>query len=164
MTPELVIHPLDPVYDGNSCILILGTMPSPRSRLEGFYYGHPQNRFWPVLAGLFGETVPEGKPEREAFLLRHGIALWDVLRSCRISGAGDSTIRDPVPNDLGRILDHADIRAIFTNGGKASELYRKYCREATGVDAVALPSTSPANARMSARDLAGAYAVIREYI
>lgn len=140
-------------------------MPSPRSRKEGFYYGHPQNRFWRVLADVFAENLPADNREKEAFLLRHHIALWDVLKSCRIEGADDSSIKDPLANDLNIILDKADIRVIFTTGRKASQLYRKYCLLQIGIENISLPSTSPANCgRLTYEDLVSAYSVIADYL
>lgn len=163
--PERITHTLAPVFDTDSHVLILGTMPSPRSRKEGFYYGHPQNRFWRVMADVFSEDVPSDNQSKAAFLLRHHIALWDVLASCRIEGAGDNSISDPVPNDLSMVLGGADIRYIFTTGRKASQLYRKYCFPLTGIDSAYLPSTSPANcAGFSYSDLVSAYKVIADLI
>ena len=158
--PEFIEHTLAPVYDEQSRILILGTMPSPRSRKDGFYYGHPRNRFWHVLADVFEESVPSDNADKESFLLRHRIALWDVLQSCRIEGADDSSITDPVPNDINRILGNSNIRVVFTTGQKAADLYKKYCFPKTGIAAAGLPSTSPANARLSYDDLVSAYKVI----
>lgn len=161
---ERVIHTFGPVYDGASRVLILGTMPSPKSREYGFYYNHPRNRFWPVMAALFGAELPASNAEKEALVRTHGIALWDVLASCVIAGAEDSSIREPVPNDINRILRAAAIRAIFTTGGKAAELYRCHCQPSTGVPAIALPSTSPANARLRLPDLVQAYRPILDYL
>ena len=158
--PEFIEHTLAPVYDERSRILILGTMPSPRSRKDGFYYGHPRNRFWRVLADVFAEPVPADNREKENFVLRHGIALWDVLQSCRINGADDSSITDPVPNDISHILENSNILVVFTTGQKAADLYKKYCFPKTGIAAVSLPSTSPANARLSYEDIVSAYRVI----
>lgn len=157
---EKVLHTLDPVLDSDSRILILGTMPSPASRAAGFYYGHPRNRFFRVLSDLFGEPLPEGREARVAFLLRHHIALWDVLASCEIDGADDSSIRDPVPNDFSGLLEKTDIQAVFTTGRKAGELYRRYALPVTGIPAYLLPSTSPANARISYEELLAAYKII----
>ena len=144
---QLVTHTIPPVYDRESRVLLLGTMPSPKSREAGFYYGHPQNRMWPVLARVFGEETPMGTEARRAFLLRHHIAMWDVLASCTIHGAEDSSIRDAVPNDVGMLLRLAPIGAIYTTGKKAFSLYRKYLLPETGREAICLPSTSPANCR-----------------
>jgi len=143
--PERISHPLEPVYDARSIILILGSMPSPKSREVGFYYGHPQNRFWPVMAAVTGQPMPFGTEERKAFLLRNKIALWDVLASCQIIGADDNSIRDPIANDIDRILRATNIRSVFTTGRKASDLYRRFCLPVTQVQSIYLPSTSPAN-------------------
>lgn len=144
---EFVVHPLEPVFDKNSRVLVLGTMPSPKSREYGFYYSHPQNRFWRVVSDLYGEPLPRTNEEKTALLLRRRIALWDVLKSCRIDGADDASIRDPVPNEIAGLLAKTNIRAVFTTGTKAAALYRRFCRKQTGLDATALPSTSPANCR-----------------
>lgn len=162
--PETVVHPLAPVWDSRSAVLILGSMPSPRSREEGFYYAHPQNRFWPVMAALFGEELPRGAEERRRFALAHRIALWDVLHSCEITGASDSSIRSPVPNDIRPILEGAPIRAIFTTGGTASRLYRRHIEPVCGRAATALPSTSAANARTGLAALLSAYSVLLPYL
>ena len=118
MEPEVVSHRIAPVFDARSRVLVLGTMPSPASRARGFYYGHPQNRFWKVLGALFDEPEPLGTDARKAFLLAHGIALWDVLASCEIVGASDASISRAVPNDLRLIADAARIEAVFTTGAK----------------------------------------------
>ena len=137
-----------PVYDKNSRALILGTWPSPKSREMGFYYGHPQNRFWPLLAALTGEPVParEDIAAKKQLLLRHGLALWDTLERCTITGASDASIRDAVPNDIAALLANAPIQAVFCNGATAHRLYQKYLEPVSGIPAVKLPSTSPANA------------------
>ena len=161
---ERVLHPLEPVADAGSRVLLLGTMPSPKSREAGFYYAHPQNRFWRVLAALWGEETPAGTQERLAFARRHHIALWDVLRACSIEGADDGSIRQPEVNDLRQVLERADIRAIFTTGTKAAALYRRYCLPVTGRPAIPLPSTSPANCRATLDELTQAYRAILAYI
>ena len=137
-----------PVYDKNSRALILGTWPSPKSREMGFYYGHPQNRFWPLLAALTGEPVParEDIAAKTQLLLHHGLALWDTLERCTITGASDASIRDAVPNDIAALLANAPIQAVFCNGATAYHLYQKYLEPVSGIPAVKLPSTSPANA------------------
>ena len=122
---EHIIHSIEPVFDAESRVLILGTMPSPKSREVQFYYGHPQNRFWRVLAAVLGEELPQSVPEKKAMLLRHRIALWDVLAECEITGASDSSIRNPVANDLSVILDHAPVQAVFTTGATAWKLYTR---------------------------------------
>ena len=161
---ERVLHPLEPVADAGSRVLLLGTMPSPKSREAGFYYAHPQNRFWRVLAALGGEETPAGTQERLAFARRHHIALWYVLRACSIEGADDGSIRQPEVNDLRQVLERADIRAIFTTGAKAAALYKRYCLPVTGRPAIPLPSTSPANCRVTLDGLTEAYRAILAYI
>ena len=149
-------HPFDPVYDENSKILILGSFPSVRSRADNFYYGHPQNRFWRLLAILYDTPVPETIEDKKTFLLQRGIALWDVIASCEIENSSDQSIRGAVVNDLNEIFDTADIRAVFTNGKAADRLYRKY----HGENACCLPSTSPANAAWSMERLVAAWSVM----
>ena len=167
---RLVRHPFPPLYDENSKILILGSFPSVKSREMAFFYGHPQNRFWKLLSRLLEAPFPETVPERRAFLLAHGIALWDVIASCEIHGSSDASIRNAVPNDLRQILDHAQIRQIYVNGQTAGKLYRKYqekpLREAYGdcAKAVVLPSTSPANAAWTMDRLMEAWRVIPEQL
>ena len=157
MDATTVTHEIQPVFDSRSRVLLLGTMPSPASREQGFYYGHPQNRFWRVLAAIFDEPVPRTIEEKRDMLLRHHIALWDVLASCEIEGASDASIRDAQPNDLARIFDAADIRAVFATGTKAGELYRKLIEPTLDAPCTTLPSTSPANAKMKLADLVDAY-------
>ncbi len=137
-----------PVYSSASRALILGTWPSPKSREIGFYYGHPQNRFWPMIAALTGEPVPamEDIEAKKQIILRHGLALWDTLESCTITGASDASIRDPVPNDIAFLLAAAPIQAVFCNGATAYRLYTRYLEPVSGIPAQRLPSTSPANA------------------
>lgn len=155
-------HPIAPVYDSESRILILGSFPSVKSREQQFFYGHKQNRFWRVLAQVLGCAVPESIDEKRAMLLNHHIAVWDVIASCEITGSSDASIRNVVPNDLSRILSCADIRAIYTNGGKAHQLYQKYIFPVNGREAFLLPSTSPANAGYSLERLVEAWKVIGE--
>lgn len=143
---ETIEHVFEPVFDQHSRILILGTFPSVKSRETQFYYGHPQNRFWKVLAALTDCTMPVSVEEKKAFLLANHIAIWDVIAKCEIIGSSDSSIKNVVPADLRVILDQAPIRQIFANGGKAYELYQKYSYPVTGREIVKLPSTSPANA------------------
>ena len=140
-----------PVYNAHSRALILGTWPSPKSREMAFYYGHPQNRFWPMLAALTGEQTParEDIEAKKQIILRHGLALWDTLERCTITGASDASIRDAVPNDIAGLLRKAPIRAVFFNGTAAYGIYTKYQQPLTGIPAVRLPSTSPANAACS---------------
>ncbi len=158
----MIIHPIPPLYDSNSEILILGSFPSVKSREAGFFYGHPQNRFWKVTAAVFEENVPVTIEEKRVFLLHSHIALWDVIGSCDITGSSDSSIRNVTPNDLKIILDNAAIRAIYVNGKTAYKYYQKYSEKETGRPAVCLPSTSPANAAWSIERLIHAWTCIRE--
>lgn len=144
-----VCHTFPPVYDERAKILILGSMPSVKSREEGFYYGHPQNRFWKVLAAVLSCPVPETIEEKKRMLLAHHVAVWDVIESCDIIGSSDSSIKNVVPADIGGILEKADIDRIFANGKKAESLYKKYIYPKTKTPLTALPSTSPANAACS---------------
>ena len=161
---EHIIHSIEPVFDTESRVLILGTMPSPKSREVQFYYGHPQNRFWRVLAAVLGEEVPQSVPEKKAMLLRHRIALWDVLAECEITGASDSSIRNPVANDLSVILDHAPVQAVFTTGATAWKLYTRLQKPHTGIEAVRLPSTSPANCAVKMEALTEAYKALLPWL
>lgn len=145
----LEFHNIEPVYGENSKILILGSFPSVKSRETGFFYGHPQNRFWRVVAAVRNETVPETTAEKKSFLLRNGIAVWDVIKSCDITGSGDSSIKNAVPNDISVILKTAPIERIFCNGAASYKLYKRFLEPETGMAAVKLPSTSPANAAYS---------------
>ena len=156
----MLIHPIRPVFDKNSRILILGSFPSVKSREEGFFYGHPQNRFWRVTAGVFGEDPPMSVNEKKSFLLRNHIALWDVIGSCEIDGSSDSSIRNVTVNDLSVILGTADIQEIFLNGKKADQLYRKYLFSVVKRDGICLPSTSPANAAWNMEKLLDAWKII----
>ena len=153
---EIMEHTIDPVYDEHSRILILGSFPSVKSREQKFFYGHKQNRFWKVLAGILGCEVPQTIEEKKTMLLEHHIAVWDVIQSCEIEGSSDASIRDVVPNDLSEILDTADIQAIYTNGGK-------YIYPVNGIEAHKLPSTSPANAGYSLDRLKEAWSQISEF-
>ena len=148
-----IIHPIPPVFDKNSRILILGSFPSVKSRETGFFYGHSQNRFWKVISSLFGEETPRTVEEKKDLLIRNGVALWDVLHSCEIRGSSDASIKNASPNDLSVILGAADIKAIFTNGAAAYKYYVRYAQPSTGRPAVLLPSTSPANAAWNTEKL-----------
>lgn len=141
-----VKHTFAPVYDENSRVLILGSFPSVKSREGNFYYGHSQNRFWKLIAKLTEEEVPESIDEKKAMLLKHGIAIWDVVAACDIKGSSDSSIRNVIPTDLNRVLRAANIEKIIANGEKAYKLYEKYCKQLTGREIIKCPSTSPANA------------------
>ena len=158
---EHIVHPIAPVYDENSRILILGSFPSVKSREAMFFYGHPQNRYWKVLSSIFEEPFPETVDERKAFLLRNHVAAWDVIGSCDIVGSSDSSIKNVTANDLIPILEAAPIRQIFVNGKTAEKMYRKYTEPVTGRKAVCLPSTSPANAAWSLERLIEAWRIIR---
>ena len=161
---EQLIHPLSPLYDQNSKVLILGTMPSPKSREQGFYYAHPQNRFWRVLFQLFDNPFSAEREERIKLCLDNGIALWDVIHSCSIEGAADSSIKNAVPNNLSRILETADIKAIFTTGQTAGKLYKKLIQPDTGIEAIILPSPSGANCAVKADVLLQKYREILNYL
>lgn len=152
-----VVHTFEPIYDDKSEILILGSFPSVKSRENQFYYGHPQNRFWKVTAGIFSEEVPQTIDEKRTFLLRNHIAVWDVIASCDIAGSSDRSIRNVVANDMQVILQQADIRAIYANGDKAYQLFLKYCRQEGQPEVYKLPSTSPANAAWNVERLTEAW-------
>lgn len=161
---ESVTHTFEPLFDKDCRVLLLGTMPSPKSREQGFYYGHPRNRFWKVLAELLGEGLPSTIEEKKAMALSHHIAIWDVLASCDIRGADDASIRNPVPNNMHVILDAASIQAVFATGQKAAQLYRRYCEQEAGMPVTALPSTSPANCGMKYETILEAYREILRYL
>ena len=144
-----VSHDFEPVFDENSKVLILGTFPSVKSRENQFYYGHPQNRFWKVIAGLTESEVPQTIEEKKKLLLEHGIAIWDVIESCDIIGSSDSSIKNVVPADIERVVANSKIQNIYANGGTAKKLYEKYSQKKTGREIIGLPSTSPANAAYS---------------
>ena len=153
----MIVHPFEPVWDKNSRILILGSFPSVRSRADGFYYGHPQNRFWRLMSELYETELWKTTDEKKEFLLKNGIALWDVIGSCEIENSSDSSIRNAVPNRLTDIFENANIQAVYTNGKTADKLYRKYFER----EAVCLPSTSPANAAWTFEKLLQTWQVIR---
>lgn len=159
-----VSHTFEPVFDGQSKVLILGTFPSVKSRESQFYYGHPQNRFWKVLAELCGKAVPVSVAEKKTFLLENHIAVWDVVASCDIVGSSDSSIRNVVPCDLQRVLSKAPIQQIFANGGKAYDLYKKYSYSNTKREIIKLPSTSPANAAFQMERLLESWSAVREAV
>lgn len=160
-----VEHTLQPIFDENSKALFLGTMPSPKSREAGMYYGHPQNRFWRVMARVFDCELPLSTEERRKFALEHNFALWDVLKSCDIKGAADASIKNPEPNDISLILDNADIRLICATGQKSAQLYRKFIFPKTGIEIMPLPSTSAANCRNYNLDsLVEKYKIVLDYL
>ena len=169
-----IYHPFGPLYSENSHVLILGSFPSVRSREQEFFYGHPQNRFWKVIAALFADDangkddavterirIPQTIEEKKDLILSSGLALWDSISSCEITGSSDSSIRNAEPNDLSVITDNCDIRAIYCNGKKSLEVYNRYIRPELGREAEALPSTSPANAAWSLERLIEAWSVIK---
>lgn len=159
-----VTHTLEPIYDKNSKVLILGSMPSVKSREIGFYYSHPKNRFWKTLEAIYNEKIGETKNEKIMFLKKHNIALFDVLKSCDISSSSDSSIKNPIPNDLLPIINKSNIKAIFTTGKKAYQLYHKYCYNDTKIEAILLPSTSPANCPKGIEEkLITTYSRIKDY-
>lgn len=158
--PEHLSHPFPALYDQDSRVLILGSFPSVKSREQNFFYGHPQNRFWRVLAALTGEPVPETIPEKRRLVLAHHFALWDVIASCEITGSSDASIQKAVPNDLAPIFAHSQITRVFANGKTASKLYDRFLLPQTGIAAQCLPSTSPANAAWTLPKLLEAWRVI----
>ena len=157
----MTVHPIAPVFDENSRILILGSFPSVKSREAGFFYGHPQNRFWRVVSALYGDATPTTTEEKRELLLSNRIALWDVIASCDIEGSADSSIRNVTPNDLTVILETADIEKIFVNGRTAEKYYKKYAEKQYGRESICLPSTSPANAAWTLERLITAWSVIK---
>ncbi len=159
---ERHVHPIPPIYDNRSTVLILGSFPSSASRKECFYYAHPQNRFWRLIARIFDSELPNTEEDKRKFLLDHGVALWDVIAECDISGSSDNTIRNVRTNDLSLIFSAADINAVFTNGNTAAKLYEKYLYPITKIKAYSLPSTSPANAAYSMQKLYEKWKMITE--
>ena len=149
----MIQHPIEPVFDKNSKILILGSFPSVKSREQMFFYGHPQNRFWKVISKIFNSDFPNTIEEKKQLLLNNHIAVWDVIASCDINGSSDSSIKNVIPNDLTVILNIADIRKIIVNGKTAEKYYNKYIKKQINREAICLPSTSPANAAWSLDDL-----------
>ncbi len=160
MNLQTVFHTIPPLYDSHSRVLLLGSIPSPKSREVGFFYGHPQNRFWRVLAAVLGEEVPQTIEEKRAMCLKHHVALWDTIARCDIAGASDTSIRNAVPNDIGKLVRESEITRIFATGGKSAELYRKLIEPQLHIPITQLPSTSPANAAWSLERLIEAYRVI----
>lgn len=159
-----ISHPIPPLYNANSKILILGSFPSVKSREQQFFYGHKQNRFWRVLAALLECPVPNEINEKKKLLLAHNIAVWDVIASCNIEGSSDASIKDVKPNDLSKIFDSCDIRAVYANGNKSYELYQKHIFPHNQREIIKLPSTSPANAAFSLERLVKEWRVILEHL
>ena len=150
---NLVYHEFPPEYHKNDTVLILGSIPSPKSREEQFYYAHPQNRFWTVLAEIFKEKLPSTIEEKKEFLKKYHIALWDVIYSCEIEKASDTSIKNVTPNNINLILEKCPIEKIFTVGKTATKLYKKYCYPNTKIESIYLPSTSPANCAIKMEQL-----------
>ena len=159
---ERILHPFPPLFDSESRTLILGSFPSVKSREAMFFYGHPQNRFWRLTALLCHEDTPQTIEEKSSLILRHHLALWDSIESCTITGSSDSSVRDVVPNDLRVIFDNSKTERVFCNGALSHKMYMKYIYPQTGIAAVKLPSTSPANAAYSLERLAESWRVIME--
>lgn len=159
---DRIEHPIPPLYNEASEILILGSFPSVKSREAEFFYHHPQNRFWRVISSLFDVPLPHTIEEKRSLLLDHHIAVWDVIQSCEIIGSADSSIRAVIPNDLNQILNAAKIRQIYTNGNTATSLYKKYLLPITGMESIGLPSTSPANAGCNMDCLLEAWSCIKQ--
>lgn len=160
MTPELVVHNIPPLYDENSRVLLLGSIPSPKSRQAEFFYAHPLNRFWRVLAAVLEVPAPQTIEDKRTLCLTHGIALWDTIARCEIAGASDVSIKNAVPNDIGALLRQTQIKRIFATGAKSAELYRRLIEPTLHVPITQLPSTSPANAAWSLERLTEAYRII----
>lgn len=150
---QTIVHPLEPVFDKNSKILILGSFPSVKTRAYGFFYGNPNNRFWPLMEQLFNENISTAIEERRDFLIRHHIALYDSIYQCDIVGSDDSSIKNVIPSELSSIFDIANIRQVFCNGAASCEYYKKYHSKLSGIPGTKLPSTSPANAKFRIADL-----------
>lgn len=160
-TPQSIVHPFPPLFDRNSSVLILGSFPSVKSREQNFFYGHPQNRFWKLISLLFDEEIPQSIDEKKRLILKHNLALWDVIHSCTVTGSSDSSIKDVVPNDLSVILQNSRVDRIFANGALSRKMYMKYIFPKTGIEAVKLPSTSPANAAFSLDRLAESWKIVK---
>lgn len=156
-----VKHELEPIYHENSKILILGSLPSVKSRQENFYYAHPQNRFWKILSKVYEEKTPQTIEEKKIFLEKHNIALWDVIKSCNITGSSDASIRNVTPNNIQKILKKTQIKKIYTTGKTAYHLYYKYIYEKTKIEAIYLPSSSPANASIPYQKIIDEYKKIK---
>lgn len=160
-TPQSMVHPFPPLFDKNSSVLILGSFPSVKSREQNFFYGHPQNRFWKLISLLFDEKIPQSIDEKKRLILKHNLALWDVIHSCTVTGSSDSSIKDVVANDLSEILKNSKVNRIFANGALSHKMYMKYIFPKTGIEAVKLPSTSPANAAFSLDRLAENWKIVK---
>ena len=157
-----VTHEFPPLFDAHCTCLLLGSIPSRASRQQAFYYAHPQNRFWRVMAAVFDAPVPGNVTEKRRLMLAHHVALWDALEECDIRGSSDSTVRNPVPTDIPWLLTQAPIRRVYTCGAAADRYYRLFNEARTGIEACRLPSTSPANCAVSMEELIAAYRVLKE--
>ena len=153
-------HPFPPLFDESSRTLILGSFPSVKSREAMFFYGHPQNRFWRVIAALYEEDVPQNIEEKKSIILKHNLALWDSIQSCTITGSSDSSVKDVVPNDLSLIINNSKVDRIFCNGALSYKMYEKFIFPKTNINAIKLPSTSPANAAFSLQRLVNEWEII----
>ncbi len=159
--PISITHPFPPLYNENSETLILGSFPSVKSREAMFFYGHPRNRFWKVISEVFGEIEPNSIEEKKSLILRNNLALWDSIRSCTITGSSDSSVKDVVPNDISEILKNSKVNRIFCNGTLSYKMYMKYIYPDIKIEALKLPSTSPANAAFSLERLVAQWGIIR---
>ncbi len=157
-------HPFKPIFNEFSKVLILGSMPSPKSREQGFYYGHPQNRFWKILSKIFEEKLPTTNKEKTEFILNHHLALWDVIKTCEIKGASDSSIKNVEVNDIKTLIKQTNIKYIITTGKKAEALYQKYLFKTTNIPSISLPSTSPANCAIKEEQLIEHYQILKKLI
>ncbi len=160
----MVFHPIDPIYNKNSKILILGSFPSVMSREENFYYANPYNRFWKLISMIFNKDFPNSTEDKTAFLLDNKIALWDVISSCDINGSSDSSIKNVRPNDIEMIIISSDIKLIVLNGRTSEKYFNMFFKNAFKIDTICLPSTSPANAKQSIDSLLAFWSIIKEYI
>ena len=158
------IHNIPPVFDKRSRVLILGSFPSVKSREKEFFYGHPQNRFWKVIAALCGAPVPETVAQKKELLLLNSIALWDVIAVCSVDGSADSSIKNAVPNDISSLLSETNIKHIFLNGKTAEKYYNRYMKSAVDIPALCLPSTSPANAAKKLDALVADWSIIKKFL
>ena len=160
---ERIIHPFEALYNENSKVLILGSFPSVKSREVSFFYGHPRNRFWKVIPALFGEEEPVTIEKKKELILRRNLALWDSIHSCEITGSSDSSVKNVVPNDISKIIGNSKVSKVFCNGALSHKMYMKYIFPDTKIEAVKLPSTSPANAAYSLDKLIEEWKIIKEY-
>lgn len=161
---QTIIHPLNPLFDEKSKILILGSFPSVKTREQGFFYGHPQNRFWKILASILNEKIPAEIPEKRKMLIKNKIAIYDTIYQCDIIGSSDSSIKNVMPSDLSKIIKNSNIKQIFCNGGTSYKYFQKYHEKILNMKAIKLPSSSSANARYRIDDLVGQWSIIIKYL